>query len=108
MLAGMPAVAQTVGALPASPAAQTGPSAATGPAAAQTPIAPQRLIRTLRVEGSQRIEPDTALSYTKLRAGQPYSNETVDQAISDLLESDLFADVTIAGVESGDLVIRVR
>ena len=97
MLSGVPAAAQVAG----TPVAQA-------PAATPAQAGEQRLIRTLRVEGSQRIEPETALSYTKLRPGQPYSNETVDQAISDLLESDLFADVTIAGVESGDLVIRVR
>ncbi|WP_375402869.1 outer membrane protein assembly factor BamA [uncultured Sphingomonas sp.] len=113
ILSGAPVFAQTA----TAPAAQ-GP-AAPPPSVSQPPVAQpgatpqasttgQRLIRTLRVEGSQRIEPETALSYTKLRAGQPYTNETVDQAISDLLESDLFADVTIAGVETGDLTIRVR
>ncbi|WP_375427530.1 outer membrane protein assembly factor BamA [uncultured Sphingomonas sp.] len=117
ILSGVPATAQTTGASPAAqrptaPAAQ-GPAAPSPPvsqptATPQAAAAGQRLIRTLRVDGSQRIEPETALSYTKLRAGQPYTNETVDQAISDLLESDLFADVTVAGVESGDLVIRVR
>ncbi|KKI18252.1 membrane protein [Sphingomonas sp. Ag1] len=68
----------------------------------------ERTIRSLRVEGSQRIEPDTALSYTKLRIGQPYTNESLDQAIKDLYASDLFADVTVAGAETGDIVLRVR
>ncbi|QNA86864.1 outer membrane protein assembly factor BamA [Sphingomonas sp. So64.6b] len=67
-----------------------------------------RTIKSLRVEGSQRIEPDTVLSYTKLRVGQPYTNETLDQGLRDLLASDFFADVSIAGVESGDIVIRIR
>ena len=99
MLSGVPAAAQT------APA-----TALTAPAAAPAQAAPaaERVIRSLRVEGSQRVEPETALSYTKLRTGQPYTNETVDQAITDLLGSDLFADVTIAGVETGDLIIRVR
>ncbi|HEX8388147.1 MAG TPA: outer membrane protein assembly factor BamA [Sphingomonas sp.] len=104
MLAGVPALAQS--------------SPATGPVSAQTATAPtapaqsepveQRVIRTLRVEGSQRIEPETVLSYTKLRVGQPYTNESIDQAIRDLLEADLFADATIAGVETGDIVLRIR
>ena len=95
VLAGLPVTAQAQ-----APAAPT----------VATPAAPagQRVIRTLRVEGTQRIEPETALSYTKLRQGQAYSNETLDQAIKDLLGSELFADVQIAGVESGDIVIRVR
>ncbi|MFC3580378.1 hypothetical protein, partial [Sphingomonas hylomeconis] len=41
--------------------------------AAPIPTATLRQIKTLRVEGSQRIEPDTVLSYTKLRVGQNYT-----------------------------------
>lgn len=67
-----------------------------------------RTIKSLRVVGSQRIEPDTVLSYTKLRVGEPYTNETIDAAIRDLLASDLLADVQIEGVETGDLTVRVR
>ena len=93
--------------------AQTAPTPApaapvAAPAVAPVPVQQPRLIKTLRVEGSQRIEPDTVLSYTRLRAGTEYTNETVDQAIKDLLASDLLADVQIEGLESGDLVIRIR
>ena len=48
------------------------------------------------------------LSYTQLRVGQTYTNETLDQAIKDLYASDLFADVSIAGAETGEIVVRVR
>ncbi|OYW15785.1 MAG: hypothetical protein B7Z50_00440, partial [Sphingomonadales bacterium 12-62-5] len=34
------------------------------------PDAPVKVIKSLRVDGSQRIESDTVLSYTKLRIGQ--------------------------------------
>ncbi|WP_188054957.1 outer membrane protein assembly factor BamA [Sphingosinithalassobacter sp. CS137] len=82
------------------------------PAPAQAPVAApqeeQRVIRSLQVEGAQRIERETVLSYTQLRVGQPYTNETLDQAIVDLYASDLLADVTIAGAETGDIVIRIR
>jgi outer membrane protein insertion porin family len=102
MLAGMPALAS----------AQTAPApAATNTQAPAAPIvapAVERTIRSLRVEGSQRIEADTALSYTKLRVGQTYTNETLDQAIKDLYASDLFADVTVVGTDTGDIVLRVR
>ena len=107
MLAGVPlaAAAQTrpaPAASPATPAAQ--------PPAATTAPAPQaaHTITSLRVEGTQRIEPETALSYTKLRQGQHYTNESLDQAIKDLYASDLFADVTIDGAATGNIVIRVR
>ncbi|WP_294332751.1 outer membrane protein assembly factor BamA [uncultured Sphingomonas sp.] len=96
-----PAEAQTA-AKPAAPATQ--PQAAPAPA---TP-AVVRTIKSLRVEGSQRIEPETVLSYTRLRVGDSYTNETVDQAIRDLYASELLADVQIEGVETGNLVIRIR
>lgn len=72
------------------------------------PVQQVRTVRSLRVEGSQRLEPETVLSYTRLRVGETYTNETVDQAIKDLLASELLADVAIEGVETGDLVIRIR
>ncbi|MBX9858148.1 MAG: outer membrane protein assembly factor BamA [Sphingomonas sp.] len=106
ILAGLPmaAVAQT--AAPTSPPA-VDPVAQAAPAAAPAP-APVKVIRTLRVEGSQRIEPETVLSYTKLRVSANFTNETLDQAIKDLLASELFADVTIDGAVTGDIVVRVR
>ncbi len=99
------ATAQTA---PAAGAAQATVAPAT-PAPVAAPVAPVgRIIKTLRVEGSQRIEPDTVLSYTKLREGQAYSNETLDQAIKDLYASDLFADISISGAETGNIVLRIR
>lgn len=98
-----------------APAQQQPAPAAQQPApAAQQPVtpvaipAPARTVRSLRVEGTQRLEPETVLSYTRLRVGQPYTTESLDQAIRDLLASELLADVTIEGVESGDIVVRVR
>ncbi|WP_159761006.1 outer membrane protein assembly factor BamA [Sphingomonas sp. 8AM] len=112
MLAGVPlaATAQTRPAAnatvrPATTAPAVAPAAQQGPAIAQ-PAA--RTITTLRVDGTQRIEPETALSYTKLRQGDSYTNETLDQAIKDLYASDLFADVQIDGAATGNIVIRVR
>ena len=122
MLAGLPAMAEAQrrgGGRP--PAGQRGPGAPRG-----GPIAPEQLpapnpaperivtdanaktIKSLRVEGSQRIEPETVLSYTRLRVGAPYTAETLDQALKDLQASDLFADFSISGVETGDIVLRIR
>jgi outer membrane protein insertion porin family len=104
MLAGVPLAAS---------AQSTGQPAAAQPAAAQAApvaVAPavSRTIKSIRVEGSQRLEPETVLSYTKLRTGQAYTNETLDQAIKDLYASDLFADVFIAGADTGEIVLKVR
>ena len=109
MLSAVPlaAHAQAVTDAAPAPAPAAGPAAAQAAAPAAAPTA-DRTIRSLRVEGSQRIEPETVLSYTRLRVNAPYSNETLDQALRDLLASDLFADVSIDGVQTGDIVIRIR
>ncbi len=103
-LSGVPALAQTA---PARSGAATAPAQAPAAVPSVAP-APVRTIKTLRVEGAQRIEPETVLSYTKLRVGIPYTPETLDQALKDLQASELFADFSIAGVETGDIVLRVR
>ncbi|WP_298670192.1 outer membrane protein assembly factor BamA [uncultured Sphingomonas sp.] len=114
MLAGVPIAASAQAASPKASAAKPAPAANAPVAAPTVTTAPAatppvvRTIRSLRVDGSQRIEPETVLSYTKLRIGEPYTNETLDQAIKDLYASDLFADVTVAGAETGDIVLRVR
>jgi outer membrane protein insertion porin family len=94
-----PAQAQTAAApRPAAPVV-TAP-AVTAPAADQ-------FIKSINVVGSQRIEPDTVRSYVKLRAGGKYTTETLDDALRDLIETELFADVQIRD-NSGDLIIEVR
>ena len=104
MLTGVPlaASAQTTGQPAATPAQATPPVVA-----AAAPVV-SRTIKSIRVEGAQRLEPETVLSYTKLRTGQAFTNETLDQAIKDLYASELFADVIIAGADTGELVLRVR
>ena len=119
VLAGVPATAWAQGGPPSRGRPGAGPAVPSNARAEQLP-APQpaaekavidpnaKVIKSLRVEGSQRIEPDTVLSYTRLRVGAPYTAETLDQALKDLQASDLFADFSISGVESGDIVLRVR
>ncbi|NWK95743.1 outer membrane protein assembly factor BamA [Sphingobium lactosutens] len=92
--------------LPAVPAmAQTAPAPAT--AAPVSAPAPQGTISAVTVTGTQRLEPDTVLSYTKLRVGQPYSQEILDQALRDLYETELFADVQIRN-DNGALTVEVK
>ncbi|HEX8216784.1 MAG TPA: POTRA domain-containing protein, partial [Allosphingosinicella sp.] len=67
-----------------------------------------RTIRTLRVTGSQRLEPETVVAYSGLRAGQSYNQETLDEALRQMLATELFADVQISGVASGDIELQVR
>jgi outer membrane protein insertion porin family len=99
-----PAAAQQTLAAPAPAAGQQTP-----PALAPVRAPPvQRTIQTIRVEGSQRLEPETIRAYANLSPGQTYTAETLDQALKDLYATQLFADVTIAGAETGNLVIAVR
>ena len=98
-------------AVPGTAGAQQAPgaSAASGAPAATVPAAtPQaQTIRMINVEGQQRLEPETILSYTKLRIGQTYSRENLDTALRDLYETELFADVRIRD-DAGVLTIAVK
>ncbi|MGZ8312708.1 MAG: outer membrane protein assembly factor BamA, partial [Allosphingosinicella sp.] len=102
-----PAVAQTAPATAQQPTAPSQPAGQAAEAAVQ-PATPVRTIRSVSVNGNQRLEVETVLSYTALRPGEPYDNERLDQALRDLLATELFADVQIGGVETGDIVIEVR
>jgi outer membrane protein insertion porin family len=100
----------------AAPAlAQSGPTTGPAPVPVQAPppVAPvavqqSRTILSVTVSGNQRLEPETVLSYTALRAGESYDNERLDTALRDLLATELFADVQIAGADTGNLIIQVR
>ena len=88
VLAGLPAaaLAQT-----ASPEAVAAPAAAAVEAPAPAPEMPA-VISSITVAGAQRLEPDTIRSYIKLRVGQPYTQQSADQALKDLFATELFAD----------------
>ena len=66
------------------------------------------MIRSISVRGNQRLEPETIRAYANLSPGQTYTAVALDQALKDLYATQLFADVTITGAETGDLVINVR
>jgi outer membrane protein insertion porin family len=92
--------------LPAAVAAQeAAPAAVDAPAPA--PVAAPTVIQTIAVEGSQRLEPDTILSYIKLRVGQAYTETAADQALKDLYATELFADVQLRN-NGGNVVITVK
>lgn len=65
------------------------------------------VIRSVVVEGAQRLEPDTILSYIRLRPGQTYTQALGDQALKDLYATELFADVSIRN-NRGDVVVQVK
>lgn len=67
----------------------------------------QDVIRTISVAGTQRLEPQTVLTYIELRPGQVYTPEAADQALRDLAETELFADYSIRN-ENGAVLIQVE
>jgi outer membrane protein insertion porin family len=97
----------------ASALAQDAPAPPPAPADTVTvpvppPVPATRMIRSISVRGNQRLEPETIRSYANLSPGQTYTAGSLDQALKDLYATQLFADVTIAGGETGDLVIAVK
>jgi outer membrane protein insertion porin family len=73
--------------------------------AAPAPVAPSAVGRIL-VEGNQRIESATVVSYLAIRPGDPIDSERIDQSIKSLFATGLFANVEVSD-RNGDLVVTV-
>ena len=105
-----PARAQTLGPRPPAPAAP--PRSAQGapptPAAAPAPaaVAPGGTVREVRIEGIERVEPETIRSYLVIQPGDPFDNERIDRSLKALFATGLFADVSIRR-EGDGLVVKV-
>ena len=94
---------------PAASNRATRPARAARPtnAAPAVAVAPAQTIQNLRVVGAERLEPQTVLSYIKLRIGQPYTPAAADQALKDLYETELFADVQVTN-DNGTVTVQVK
>lgn len=66
----------------------------------------QGTIEAIKIEGSQRIEPETVRSYLSVKPGDPYDAEKVNASLKSLFATGLFADVTLRR-EGQTLVVRV-
>lgn len=75
------------------------------PARAQS-ILSGGLIEEIRVEGTQRIEPETVRSYMLINPGQPFDAQRLDKALKSIFATGLFADVTLRR-EGNVLIVRV-
>jgi len=98
-------IGTVIGGLPSFAHAQTPPPVrtppvTTPPVSTPAPAAVQPVdggtIKSISVTGSQRIEAETVRSYVKLRVGNAYTRETLDEALRDLFATELFADAQIA------------
>ena len=63
-------------------------------------------IREIRVEGVQRIEPETVRSYLTIHAGEEFDASKIDESLKALFATGLFADVSIRR-ENEAVVVQV-
>jgi outer membrane protein insertion porin family len=63
-------------------------------------------IREIKVEGTQRIEPATVLSYISLQSGDRFESGALNRALKALFSTGLFADVSLYQ-EGRNLVVVV-
>ena len=76
------------------------------PAAFAQSISSGDPIQEIRIEGNQRIEPETVRSYMQINPGDPFDARRIDQALKNLFGTGLFADVNFR--RDGDaLVVQV-
>ena len=105
MLAGVPANAQD--APPPDPqAGAPAPAATSAPSPAPAPAEQGDIIQTIAVAGAQRLEPETIVSYIRLRPGDRYTAAAADQALKDIAATELFSDFRIRN-DNGNVVIEV-
>jgi outer membrane protein insertion porin family len=84
------------------------PLAVTPQALAQGIVTPSGTIRSIEVTGNVRLEADTVRSYIDLRVGERYDRESLDRALKDLFETELFTGATqIRDDGDGNIVIEV-
>ncbi|HVO14767.1 MAG TPA: outer membrane protein assembly factor BamA [Alphaproteobacteria bacterium] len=70
------------------------------------PPAGADVIQEIRVEGTNRIEVESVLSYMLIKPGDPFDPQRMDASLKALFATGLFSDVTLRR-EGGALVVRV-
>ena len=73
------------------------------PATAQTGSPGAGVVREIRVEGLQRIDPETVRFKLKIKVGDPFDPERIDRSLKELFATGLFADVSFR--QEGDVLI---
>ncbi|MGH6975622.1 MAG: POTRA domain-containing protein, partial [Stellaceae bacterium] len=104
VVAVLPAMAQGLRLTPPTPAlAQTQTQT-------QTPapggISSGGTIEEIRIEGTQRVEPETVRSYMQIGPGDKFDSERLNQSLKSLYATGLFSDVTLRR-EGDTLIVHV-
>jgi outer membrane protein insertion porin family len=80
------------------------------PSAAQPPARPGQTaagtIAAIKIEGAQRIEQGTVLSYLLVKPGDPFDPDRIDRSLKTLYSTGLFQDVRL-GRQGDTLVVTV-
>ena len=64
------------------------------------------VIQRILVQGNERIEPSTVISYLPVTTGETVDPAKLDLAIKALFRTDLFSDVSV-NFQNGDLIVTV-
>ena len=76
---------------------------AAAPPGPATPIAAPGTIQSIKVDGNQRIETGTILSYMLVRLGDPFDPARIDRSLKTLYATGLFQDVKLT--RQGDTLV---
>jgi outer membrane protein insertion porin family len=95
-------------------AAASGPPPPPAPTAAPAPSNPapalvgeqSGVVGRIIVQGNQRIDPETILSYLPISVGDHVDSAKIDEALKALFRTDLFSDLKI-DLQGTDLIVRV-
>ncbi|WP_035426723.1 POTRA domain-containing protein, partial [Asticcacaulis sp. AC460] len=63
-------------------------------------------VSAIRVEGNERIDSQTIVSYLPFQAGATVDAELIDTAVKTLYRTDLFSDVQIQ-MQGSEMVVTV-
>ena len=88
-----------------------GPVLAQVPAPAPGPTLPGvipsgGIIKEIRIEGTQRVDPETVRSYMQVAPGDTFHSQKLDQSLKNLFSTGLFSDVSFRR-EGDTLVVHV-
>ena len=74
--------------------------------AAQPAAQQPDIVRSIAVAGAQRLEPQTIVSYIRLRPGDVYTNAVGDQVLKDLSATELFSSYSVR-FDDGNVIITI-
>jgi len=64
-------------------------------------------VQAIKVEGNQRIETSTIVSYLEVKEGDPLDAALLDNGLKNLYATGLFKDVTITPAAAGEILVKV-